>query len=332
MAVIFILVIPVSCFKNYKGRIAIDGSSSVYPITEAVAEEFRKVQPDIRVTVGVSGTGGGFKKFARGEIDIANASRPISAREIEICKNAGISFIEIPVAYDGLAVVVSPQNDFVDYLTVAELRKIWEPAAQNKIISWAQVRKGFPDVPLRLYGAGTSSGTYDYFTEAITGKAKSSRGDYTASEDDNVLVQGVSSDKGALGYFGLAYYLENKNKLKLVGIDNGQGVVFPSDSTVTTGLYAPLSRPEFIYVNAASARQIYVQEFIRFYLENAPALVREVGYVALPPEVYALSQLRFKHSRQGSLFAERSTVGADLEQLMKQDSIRYANESQGKNH
>jgi phosphate transport system substrate-binding protein len=223
LTLLFLCFCLVACFKNYSGRINIDGSSSVYPVTEAVAEEFRFRHGDIRITVGVSGTGGGFKKFARGETDISNASRPIKKEEAEAARKAGIGFIEIPVAYDGLAVVVSPQNDFVEYLTVEELKKIWEPAAQGKIKSWAQVRAGFPDIPLRLYGAGTSSGTYDYFTEAITGKSKSSRGDYTASEDDNVLVQGVSSDRGALGYFGLAYYLENKSKLKLVGIDNGKG-------------------------------------------------------------------------------------------------------------
>ncbi len=305
-----------SCFKEYKGRIQIDGSSSVYPITEAVAEEYRVDHSDIRITVGVSGTGGGFKKFARGETDISNASRPISAKEIAACKESGISFIEIPVAYDGLAVVVSPANDFVDYLTVAELKKIWEPAAQNKITSWKQVRESFPDLPIRLYGAGTSSGTYDYFTEAIVGKAKSSRGDYTASEDDNVLVQGVSSDKGGLGYFGLAYYLENKSKLKLVGIDNGAGPVYPSDSTVTNGIYAPLSRPEFIYVNAAAAKTKVVQEFIKFYIDHAPQLVKEVGYVPLPTAVYQSAYQRFLQNKQGSMFEKTSTVGADLEKLM----------------
>lgn len=315
-----ITLILASCFRKYEGRIQIDGSSSVYPITEAVAEEFRKKRPDIRVTVGVSGTGGGFKKFARGELDISNASRPIKKSEIDDCKKNNISFIEVPVAYDGLAVVVSPANDFVDHLTVEELKKIWEPAAQNKIKSWKQVRAGFPDVPLRLYGAGTSSGTYDYFTEAIVGKAKSSRGDYTASEDDNVLVQGVSSDKGALGYFGLAYYLENKNKLKLVGIDAGKGPVYPSDSTVTTGTYAPLSRPEFIYINSRSASSEILKEFVRFYMANAPQLVKEVGYVPLPTEVYALSLDRFLKNRQGSMFADKSTVGADLIKLLKEDN------------
>ena len=314
-------ILLLSCFKKYTGRIDIDGSSSVYPITEAVAEEFRNEHGDIRITVGVSGTGGGFKKFARGETDISNASRPIKAEEIQSALKAGIEFIEIPVAYDGLAVVVSPQNNFVDHLTVEELKKIWEPAAQGKIKSWAQVRNGFPDIPLRLYGAGTSSGTYDYFTEAVTGKSKSSRGDYTASEDDNVLVQGVASDKGGLGYFGLAYYLENKDKLKLVGIDNGKGIVFPSDTTVTNGIYSPLSRPEFIYVNRKSADKPEVKEFVKFYLEQATKLVKEVGYVPLPPDVYSLSYQRFLDKRTGSLFANTSTVGANLVELMKNDSI-----------
>ncbi len=306
------------CFKKYNARIQIDGSSSVYPITEAVAEEYRTDHGDIRITVGVSGTGGGFKKFSRGETDISNASRPISKSEREACEKNNISYIEIPVAYDGLAVVVSPTNDFVDYLTVEELKKIWEPAAQEKIKSWRQVRASFPDVPLRLYGAGTSSGTYDYFTEAIVGKAKSSRGDYTASEDDNVLVQGVSSDKGALGYFGLAYYEENKNKLKLVAIDNGKAKVFPTDSTVSNGTYAPLSRPEFIYVNARAATTQVIKDFIAFYIANAPALVREIGYVPLPAEAYTLSYNRFLTNKTGSMFANQSTVGADLVALLKE--------------
>lgn len=307
-----------SCFKDYKGKIAIDGSSTVYPITEAVAEEFRNHHRDIRITVGVSGTGGGFKKFARGETDISNASRPIKSSEMDACQKAGISFIEIPVAYDGLAVVVSPSNNFVDHLTVEELKKMWEPAAQHRITSWRQIRSSFPDVPLRLYGAGTSSGTYDYFTEAVVGKAKSSRGDYTASEDDNVLVQGVSSDRGSLGYFGLAYYEENKSKLKLVPIDGGKGPVLPTDSTVRTGVYAPLSRPEFIYVKMQSAGLPYVQDFIRFYMEQAPLLVKEVGYVPLPPEAYRLSYLRFTNKVTGSMFTDKSTVGADLIKLLNE--------------
>ena len=315
------LIFLVACFKQYKGRISIDGSSSVYPITEAVAEEYRNNHGDIRVTVGVSGTGGGFKKFARGEIDISNASRPIKEPEIRACAENNIGFIEVPVAYDGLAVVISPANEFVDYLTVEELKKMWEPEAQQKITSWKQIRATFPDVPLRLYGAGTSSGTYDYFTEAIVGKAKSSRGDYTASEDDNVLVQGVSTDKGALGFFGLAYYVENKTKLKLVGIDagKGKGPVYPTDSTVRTGTYAPLSRPEFIYINARSANSPVIQDFVRFYMENASKLVEEIGYVPLPDEAYKLSYQRFLQKKTGSMFANKSTVGADLVKLMKED-------------
>jgi phosphate transport system substrate-binding protein len=316
---ILLFTVLVSCFKQYKGRVEIDGSSSVYPLTEAVAEEFRNLHPDIRITVGVSGTGGGFNKFARGETDINNASRPISKEEIGSCNEAGIRFIEIPVAYDGLAVVVNVSNSFVDFLTVDELKKIWEPAAQRRIRTWKQVRPAFPDIPLTLYGAGTSSGTYDYFTEAVVGKAKSSRGDYTASEDDNVLVQGVSSDKGALGYFGLAYYLENKNKLKLVPIDNGDGPVLPSDSTVSNGAYKPLSRPEFIYVNAARSTSPVMKEFIRFYLENAFVLAKEVGYVPLQQEAYQLSYQRFQKNIQGSMFSDKSTVGVDLLKLLKED-------------
>ena len=308
-----------SCFRQYRGRISIDGSSSVYPITEAVAEEFRNKNPDIRITVGVSGTGGGFKKFARGETDISNASRPIRGSEIEDCIANGVHFIEIPVAYDGLAIVVNPGNDFVDHLTIEELKKIWEPAAQEKIRSWKQVRPEFPDLPLRLYGAGTSSGTYDYFTEAVVGKAKSSRGDYTASEDDKLLVQGVSSDPGGLGFFGLAYYEEHKWMLKLLSIDAGKGRIFPSDSTVSDGTYAPLSRPEFIYINLNSASSPVVQDFVAFYMQNASVLVKEVGYVPLPESVYEMAYKRFLNKKEGSMFTNRTTVGADLLKLLSED-------------
>ena len=318
---IFFLLFLTSCFKTYKGRINIDGSSTVYPITEAVAEEFRAVEPDIRVTVGVSGTGGGFKKFIRNETDISNASRPISKSELQQAKTAGIEFIEIPVSYDGLAVVVNPANDFVDFLTIEELHKMWSAESQRKITRWNQIRPEWPDAPLNLYGAGTSSGTYDYFTEAVNGKAKSSRGDYTASEDDNVLVQGVSSDKFGLAYFGLAYYEENKNKLKLIPIKaNADAIaVFPTEETVKTGKYKPLSRPEFIYVNAVSGRQPHIQRFIKFYLENATALVKEVGYVPLPEEVYQHAYKRFMAGKTGSLFENRSVVGANLTEIFKQE-------------
>ncbi len=296
----------------------IDGSSSVYPLTEAVAEEFRKHNADIRITVGISGTGGGFKKFLRGETDISNASRPISPEELKISRENGIEFIEIPVCYDGMAIVVSPKNTFVDYITVAELKKMWSPQSQGKIKTWKQVRSSWPDLPLNLYGAGTSSGTYDYFTEAINGKAKASRGDYTASEDDNVLVQGVSSDVGGLGYFGLAYFTENKTKLKLVPVkyNKESEAVFPNDSTVQHGKYQPLSRPEFIYVNLKSAKKAYVQDFVYFYLEHAASLAQEVGYVPLPKAVYRLSYQRFMKGSTGSVFENKSTVGANLLQLL----------------
>ncbi|HLT41574.1 MAG TPA: PstS family phosphate ABC transporter substrate-binding protein [Sphingobacteriaceae bacterium] len=310
-----------SCFKSYEGKINIDGSSTVYPLTEAVSEEFREVNPAIRVTVGVSGTGGGFKKFMRGEIDVANASRPIGSSEVELGKSSGIEFIEIPVAYDGLAVVVSPNNTFIDYLTVAELHKMWSPESQGSITRWNQIRPEWPDAPLNLYGAGTSSGTYDYFTEAINGKSKASRGDYTASEDDNVLVQGVSTDVNSLGYFGLAYFSENSDKLKLVPIkvDEDSEAIYPTNETVSNGSYQPLSRPEFIYINVESATLPFVQEYIKFYLENAGTLAQEVGGVPLPTEVYKLSYDRFKNLKTGTIFGEQSTVGANLYELLIKD-------------
>lgn len=313
-----IIMIFSSCFKHYDGKINIDGSSTVYPLTEAVSEEYRKIMPDIRVTVGVSGTGGGFKKFLRGEIDISNASRPISKSELEQSRELGIEFIEIPVLYDGLAVVVSTKNTFIDYLTVAELKKMWSPESQGKIKRWNQIRAEWPDQPMNLYGAGTSSGTYDYFTEAINGKSKASRGDYTASEDDNVLVQGVSTDVNGLGYFGLAYYSENKDKLKLVPIkvDENAEAIYPTDETVSNGTYQPLSRPEFIYVNIKSASIPFVQEYVKFYLENAPLLAKEVGGVALPAEVYKLAYEKFKNLKTGTVFENQTIVGANLYDLL----------------
>lgn len=310
-----------ACFKSYDGKIYIDGSSSVYPLTEAVAEEFRHHKPDIRVTVGISGTGGGFKKFLRGETDISNASRPISPAELQESRENGIEFIEIPVCYDGMAVVVNPRNEFVDELTVEELRTIWAPESQGKVTRWSQVREGWPEQPLKLYGAGTSSGTFDFFTEAINGRAKSSRGDYTASEDDNVLVQGISSDPNGLGYFGLAYYRENQSKLKLVGIrvHAEAPLVYPSDSTVSEGIYQPLSRPEFIYVNKKALDKPYVQDFLRFYLANAAPLTTEVGYVPLSERTYELCLRRVEQQITGSMFENTSVVGADLIQLLAQD-------------
>lgn len=272
--------------EKLSGDIKIDGSSTVYPITEAVAEEFRNVHPDVRITVGVSGTGGGFKKFYRGETDISNASRPIKEKEAKLCDENNIDYLGLSVAYDGLAVIINPENDWVDYFTVEELNKIWHPDAQDNIKYWSQVREGWPNEELHLFGPGTASGTYDYFAEAICGKKVGTRGDYTASEDDHVLVQGISTDKFGLGFFGLAYYEENKDKLKLVGVDNGSGIVQPTLETVSNGTYAPLSRPIFIYVNNSIKDRKEVQEFTKFYLENAANLVQDVGYIPLPSSEY----------------------------------------------
>ena len=306
--------------------IKVDGSSTVFPITEAVAEEFQTAKRgNVMVTVGISGTGGGFKKFCRGEIDVSDASRPIKPVEVELCRKNGIEYIELPVAYDGLAVMVNPGNDWVDYLTVEELKKMWEPAAQRKITKWSQVRKGWPESELHLYGPGVDSGTFDYFTEAIVGKGGASRGDFTASEDDNVLVQGISTDKNALGFFGLAYYEHNKAKLKLVPVDdrddsNGKGPILPTTRTVNNGTYQPLSRPIFIYVSKRSATKPEVSEFVNFYLENAPALTEEVGYIPLPDKVYGQAIERFEKRKTGSVFGgEGAKIGVSIEDLLKME-------------
>ena len=272
--------------NTLSGDIKIDGSSTVYPVTEAVAEEFRIQHPDVRVTVGVSGTGGGFKKFGRGETDISDASRPIKEKEAIKCEENNISYVGLSVAYDGLAVIIHPENDWVDHFTVEELNKIWHPDAQNNLKYWSQIREGWPEEEIHLFGPGTASGTYDYFAEVICGKKVGTRGDYTASEDDHVLVQGVATDKYGLGFFGLAYYAENKDKLKLVGVDNGNGAVIPSMETVSNGTYNPLARPIFIYVNNSAKERKEVQEFVSFYLENAGGLVSDVGYIPLTKEEY----------------------------------------------
>ncbi len=301
------------------GDIVIDGSSTVFPVTEAVAEEFQKKYPKVRVPVGVSGTGGGFKKFAVKETVISDASRPIKSSEAEQATQNGVEYIELAIAYDGLSVMINPQNNWVDKLTVEELKKIWEPAAQGKITRWNQIRPEWPDEELHLYGAGTDSGTFDYFTDAINGKEGASRGDYTASEDDNVLVQGLSGDRLALGYFGYAYYVENKDKLKLVPIVNPKTgeAVLPSMESINKSTYQPLSRPIFIYVNKEAAERPEVQEFIRFYLTEGPELVKEVGYIPLPDEYYQTFLKRFEQRKTGSLFTGGSQVGVTLGDLIK---------------
>jgi len=307
------------------GTIAIDGSSTVYPISEAVGEEFQKSNPGVRVTIGIAGSGGGFKRFCAGELDISDASRPIKEPEVQACKAKGIEYIELPIAYDGLAVMVNKANTAVDCMTVAELKTLWEPEAQGKVTKWSQVRAGLPDKEVHLFGPGVDSGTYDYFTEAVVGKSHSSRGDYQSSEDDNVLVQGIANDPAALGFFGLAYYEENADKLKLIGIDdgkpdNGAGCIEPSAETVEKGTYQPLSRPLFIYVKKSVAGTPMVQAFVKFYLQNAAKLVKEVGYIPFPAEAYAMVQHRFDAGTTGSLFGQGSQVGMTITQLLAKES------------
>ena len=296
--------------------IKIDGSSTVYPITEAVAEDFQK-STKIKVTVGESGTGGGFKIFCRGETDISNASRPILQKEIDACKEAGIQFIELPIAFDALTVVVNDKNDWVKSITVDELKKIWGPGSSVK--TWKQVNPAYPDKKLGLYGPGTASGTFDYFSEAINGKAKAHRTDYTPSEDDNVLVKGVTGDTGGMAYFGLAYYEENKDKLRAVPVAQKAGSpgVLPSVATVENGTYQPLARPIFIYVNAtAAAFKPEVKAFINFYLDNAPTLVAEVKYVPLPAEDYTAVKAHFKAMKPGTGFGGKNEVGIKITELL----------------
>lgn len=301
--------------------VKIDGSSTVFPITEAVAEDFQKAKRGaVNVTVGISGTGGGFKKFCRGQIDIVNASRPILKKEMDECKAAGVQYVEMPVAFDALTVVVNPRNDWSKTITTEELKKMWEPAAQGKITRWNQVNPSWPDETFKLYGPGSDSGTFDYFTEAVVGKAKSSRGDFTASEDDNVLVQGVASDKNGLGFFGFAYYIENQKKLKAVGVDAGKGPVLPSVKTVEDGSYQPLSRPIFIYVNIKSAERPEVKEFVEFYMKNAIPLVKEVKFFSLPAQVYTTNLEHLNQKKTGTVFNGRPEVGLRIEEVLKRET------------
>lgn len=299
--------------------VRVDGSSTVFPITEAVAEEFQKSKRNaVKVTVGISGTGGGFRKFCRGETDVQNASRPITRREIDECAKAGVRFIEMPVAYDALSVVVNPRNTWLKEISIDELRRMWEPSAQGKVMRWNQVNPAWPDRPIKLFGAGTDSGTFDYFTEAVNGKSKASRGDFTASEDDNVLVQGISRDVDAIGFFGYAYYAENRDKLRSLPIVwKGGRAVQPTEQTVINGTYQPLSRPIFIYVNAASAQRPEVREFVQFYNQNATKLVKEVKYVPLPAVAYTYNIDALAKGRVGTKFGGENLVGVTIEQLMK---------------
>jgi len=312
----------VGCGGGSTNTVSIDGSSTVFPLTEAVAEEFMKDAQGARVNVGVSGTGAGFSKFLRGETAINDASRPIAPGEKKTAKENGIEYIELPVAYDGMAVMVHPENDWVECLTVQELKEIWKPG--SKIDRWNQIREEFPDKPLDLYGAGTASGTYDYFTEAIVGEAEASRSDYSASEDDNVLVQGIKGTKTSLGYFGLAYYENNAEDLKAIGVDpddrnSGAPCVKPSAETVKDGSYRPLSRPIFIYVNKAKITPT-VERFVNFYLDNADELARDVGYVEMPDKAYELARQRFENRTTGTVFGAEGVdvTGTQVEAMLRQ--------------
>jgi phosphate transport system substrate-binding protein len=302
--------------------VKVDGSSTVFPVTEAVAEDFQKAKKGAtKVTVGISGTGGGFKKFCRGETDISNASRPILKQEMADCKAAGIEYFELPVAFDALTVVINPKNNFIKTLTVAELKKMWEPGAQGKVTRWNQVNPAWPDAPIKLFGPGADSGTFDYFTEAVVGKSKSSRGDFTASEDDNVLVQGVSRDVNGLGYFGYAYYIENKDKLKAVPIVNEKGQpVEPSMEAVLKGTYSPLARPIFIYVNAKSLGKPEVKEFVEYYMKHGAKLAREVKYVPLPDVAYTTGLEHIQKGKKGTVFGGTAEVGVTIEELLKREA------------
>lgn len=318
-ALAFLGVMPVAALAQV---VKIDGSSTVYPVTEAVAEEFQKANKGMKVTVGVSGTGGGFKKFCRGETDISNASRPISASEMADCKKIGIEFFELPVAFDALTVVINPKNTWLKQATVAELKKMWEPAAQGKVMRWNQVNPTWPDQPMKLFGAGSDSGTFDYFTEAIVGKSKSSRGDFTASEDDNVLVQGVAGDVNALGYFGFAYYAENTNKLKALPIveKEGKPAVSPSAESVIAGTYQPLARPIFIYINVKSLAKPEVKKFVDFYMTQGAKLAKEVKYVPLPAAIYTSNMKHMAENKKGTIFGGKNEVGISIEELVKREA------------
>jgi len=322
LAKTFALSLTTLALAAHAQVVKIDGSSTVFPITEGVAEDFQKSKKGaVKVTVGISGTGGGFKKFCRGETDISNASRPILAKEMADCKAAGVEYYELPVAFDALTVVINPKNAFIKQLTVAELKAMYEPAAQGKILRWNQVNPAWPDAPIKLFGAGADSGTFDYFTEAIVGKAKSSRGDFTASEDDNVLVQGISSDVNAIGYFGYAYYAENQGKLKAVPIVNPKGqAVAPSMEAVIAGTYEPLARPIFIYVNVKSLAKPEVKEFVEYMMKTAAKIAKEVKYVPLPAKAYTQALEHVNKGKKGTVFGGKNEVGLTIEELLAREA------------
>ncbi len=313
---------PESDVDALSGTITIDGSSTVFPITEVAAITFRGFAPQVEIRLGVSGTGGGFKKFCAGEVVIADASRPIKPEEEAACAEAGIEYIELPIAFDGISVVVHPDNQWATCMTVDELRTLWQPQAEGTITTWSQVRSGWPETPIRLYGAGGDSGTYDYFTEAVVGSSRSSRQDYTASEDDYLLVQDLIADPEGLGFFGYAYYVEHEEKLRAIEIDNGAGCVAPSVTSIADGSYQPLSRPIFLYVNAAALDRPELTAFLDFYLNNGPALVQDARYIPLPERIYPLLHERMTQRVTGSVFQAVDLVGVSIEELLQLEGVR----------
>ena len=303
--------------SNPLEAIKIDGSSTVYPITEAIAKEY-KAKNKVPVEVSFSGTTSGFEKFCKGEIDIASASRPILKEELKTCTSNGVLFTELPIAFDALTVAVHPQNTWAKEIAIAELKKTWEPAAQGKITNWNQIRASFPDRPLKLYGADKKSGTFDYFTKAVVGKSGESREDYTASEDDEVLVLGIAKDPNALGYFGYGYYEENKDNLKSLAIDSGKGAISPSRETVEKAQYQPLSRPLFIYINIKSAqKKEALRKFVNFYIKQAPTTVASVGYVPLSTDAYQLANLQFYKGKAGTVFGGETSLDLTIGEVLR---------------
>ena len=319
-----LIAVATSLASQETQSIKIDGSSTVYPITEEIVTEFQiNYKKPVDIEINFSGTGGGFAKFCRGETDINNASRPIQLDEMEACREAGVAYIELPVAFDALTVVVNPANNWLDTITTEELAKIWSPEAEGKITRWNQIRPSFPDKPLNLYAPGEDSGTFDYFTEAIVGKAGASRSDVTSSEDDDVLVREVSQDPNAMGYFGLAYYEQKSSEMKAVAVDSGDGAVLPSRETVEQAEYQPLARPLFVYINAAAAREnSALVRLTEFYLKNASAVVSEVGYVPLPEEAYQINEVTFYRGEVGTVFDGQSRFNVTIPELLRKQA-RY---------
>ncbi len=324
LAALLCAVVPIVTPSAQAQVVRIDGSSTVFPITEGIAEEFQKAQRGrIKVTVGISGTGGGFKKFCRGEIDVQNASRPIMDKEMADCRAAGVTYVELPIAYDAVTVVINPRNTWLKAITVAELKAIWEPSAQGKVNRWRQVNPAWPDLPIKLFGAGADSGTFDYFTEAIVGRSKASRGDFTASEDDNVLVQGVAQDVNALGYFGYAYYAENQRRVKALPIaaTPGAPAISPSEQTVMDGSYQPLSRPVMIYVSVKALARPEVRQFAEFFLQNTAKIAREVKYVPLSDADYRQLLTFLAQPKIGTVFGGHNEVGIKIEEILRRPAV-----------